>query len=65
MVSHLDAIKLLPLVHGAQVYDIEGQNFCLSDCLTINPESKEIRTLIFYADGSIFYDWQYQGARLR
>lgn len=59
--------KLMNLMHGnhkAGVYDIDGQNICLSDCLTIEPNYDEIRTLIFYSDGRLYYDWQYEGARL-
>jgi hypothetical protein len=55
--------KILTLMHGAEVYDVEGQNVCLSDCLTIDANTEDIRTLIFYSDGKIAYDWQYQGAR--
>lgn len=54
--------RLLSLMHGAQVFDIDGQNICLSDCLTNEPANGDIRTLIFYSDGRICYDWQYDGA---
>ncbi|MBI4449929.1 radical SAM protein [Candidatus Uhrbacteria bacterium] len=53
---------LLSLMHGAAVYDIGGQNCCLSDCLTVSATSDDIRTLIFYSDGRVTYDWQYDGA---
>ena len=53
---------LLSLMHGAMVYDIGGQNCCLSDCLTVSATSDDIRTLIFYSDGRLTYDWQYDGA---
>jgi len=57
--------KLMELVHGATVYDVNGQNVCLSNCLTIQPEEKDkLRQIIFYPDGSLYYDWQYEGARL-
>jgi len=56
--------KLMSLIHGAEIYDVGGQNVCLADCLTISPEDDDIRTLIFYPDGKLTYDWQYQGARL-
>lgn len=55
---------LLSLMHGAEVYDIEGQNICISDCLTLSDDPEQIRQLIFYADGRITYDWQYEGALL-
>jgi len=59
---------LRTLMHGqneVKVYDVEGQNLCLSDCLTMESTTDDIRTLIFYADGDITYDWVHRGARLR
>lgn len=56
--------KLMSLMHGATVYDIRGQNCCLSDCLTIDATADDIRTLIFYSDGRLAYDWQYAGATI-
>ncbi len=59
---------LRTLMHGqneVKVYDVEGQNLCLSDCLTMESTSDDIRTLIVYADGDITYDWVHRGARLR
>lgn len=53
--------KLLNLLH-AEVYDIGGQNLCLSNCLTIDPDYDTIRQLIYWPDGHIGYDWQYEGA---
>ncbi len=55
---------LMKLFHGAAVYDVEGQNICLSNCLTIEPNSEEVRQLIFFPDGHLRYDWQYSGAIL-
>jgi len=55
---------LLTLSFGAEVYDIDGQNCCLSDCLTIDGSGEEIRTLIVYPDGRVTHDWQYGGAVL-
>ncbi len=55
---------ILSLMHGARVYDVGGQNVCISDCLTVEPDSANIRTLIFYSNGRIAYDWQYDGAVL-
>ena len=56
-------VFLRKLVHGAEVYDCKGQNVCIADCLTIEPNNSDIRTLIFYPSGEIYYDWQYSGAR--
>jgi len=62
-----DATHILTLMNGAhkaKVYDLHGQNICLSDCLTVEPVSDDIRTLIFFSDGKLFFDWQFTGARL-
>ena len=56
--------QLLTLLHGARIYDVDGQNLCLADCLTVASEGDDIRTLIYYGDGRITYDWQYPGATL-
>ncbi|MCF8299086.1 MAG: radical SAM protein [Saprospiraceae bacterium] len=53
---------LLELPHGAIVYDWEGQNVCLSNCLTSTTNSENIRQLIFFPDGRLSYDWKYSGA---
>lgn len=56
--------KLMTFSYGAEVYDLFGQNVAISDCLTIKPETDEIRQLIFFPDGHLRYDWQYKGAIL-
>lgn len=55
---------LLKLVHGARVYDYCGQNLCLTNCLTLDPDEEELRSLIFFSTGELVYDWQYAGAVL-
>ncbi len=55
---------VLTLAHGARVYDLEGQNICLNHCLTVQPNSEEMRNLIFFPDGHLRYLWQYPGAIL-
>ena len=64
--SYIDnqAKLLMTLPHGAKIYDYAGQNICIADCLTIEPESDNLRQLIFFPDGSLRYDWQYPGAIL-
>lgn len=52
------------LVHGAQVYDLNGQNLCLSNCLTRNPEEETARQLIFFPNGELYTDWQFKGSVL-
>lgn len=56
--------KLMTLDHGGIVYDYQGQNVCMSDCLTIKPNTEDLRQLIFFPDGHLRYDWQYRGAIL-
>lgn len=55
------AVPLLHLPHGAVVYDLNGQNICLNNCLT-RPEGEDIRQIIFFPDGHLRYDWVYGGA---
>jgi len=55
---------LMTLVHGAQVFDVHGQNVCLTDSLTIEAKSDDLRQLIFFPDGHLRYDWQHSGAIL-
>ena len=56
--------RLLDLAHGAAVYDVEGQNVCLTNCLTLDRTGEQIRQLIYCSDGHIRYDWRYEGAIL-
>jgi molybdenum cofactor biosynthesis enzyme MoaA len=55
---------LLSLGFGANVFDVQGQNVCLTNCLTLDETGKEIRQLIYCSDGHIRYDWRYEGAIL-
>ncbi len=55
---------LLSLGFGADVFDVHGQNVCLTNCLTLDETGKEIRQLIYCSDGHIRYDWRYEGAIL-
>jgi molybdenum cofactor biosynthesis enzyme MoaA len=59
-----NATPLMSLSHGGIVYDMDGQNLCFSNSLTINPSSEDIRQLIFFPDGHLRYDWQYKGAMI-
>jgi hypothetical protein len=57
--------QVMTLPHGAPVLDVNGQNLCLTDCLTVHPEDPdEVRQIIFFPDGHIRYAWQYEGAIL-
>jgi molybdenum cofactor biosynthesis enzyme MoaA len=57
-------VLLMTLIHGAHVYDVDGQNVCLTDSLTLNAKTNDLRQLIFCPDGHLRYDWQYPGAIL-
>jgi molybdenum cofactor biosynthesis enzyme MoaA len=54
--------KIATLPWGAEIFDIGGQNVCLTRCLTIAPETNEFRQLIFIPPGTITADWQYSGS---
>ena len=56
--------ELLWLPHGAVVFDIDGQNVCVGNCLTASTDREDIRQLIFFPSGSLGYDWQFPGARI-
>lgn len=55
---------LLELPHGGTVYDINGQNVCLTNSLTRDTNPDKGRQLIFFPDGHIRYDWVKEGAIL-
>ncbi|MEK6933958.1 MAG: radical SAM protein [Nanoarchaeota archaeon] len=55
---------LLELPHGGTVYDINGQNVCLTNSLTRDTDPEKGRQLIFFPDGRIRYDWEKEGAIL-
>lgn len=55
---------LMNLMHDAKVWDICGQNLCMSTCLTEDPDPDKIRQVIFGNDGHLRYSWQYRGAVL-
>lgn len=54
--------RLMTIRHGAAIYDVDGQNVCISDCLTLDASGDDIRTLIFFDNGRVSYDWQFPGA---
>lgn len=56
------AFKLLELGHGAEVFDFEGQNLCMTDCMTETTNKEEVRQLIYFPDGHLRYSWNYEGA---
>jgi hypothetical protein len=44
------------------VFDIDGINFCLSNCLTRTENPEEVRQIILFSNGRIGYDWDRPGA---
>lgn len=58
------AKKLLELPSGGIVYDVDGQNVALCNCLTETTDPSNQRQLIFFPDGDIRYSWQYKGANI-
>jgi molybdenum cofactor biosynthesis enzyme MoaA len=58
------ASPIMRLSHGAIVYDLNGQNICLNNCLTVQPDSEELRNIIFFPDGHCRSHWQYEGSIL-
>lgn len=57
-------VLIRKLSHGGAVYDLDGQNICMTDCLTIDPNEEELRQLIFFPNGELYTDWQFKGSRL-
>lgn len=55
---------LVTMVHGAKLYDVDGQNVLYTHALTLNPGGDDIRQLIFFPEGRLRFDWQYPGAVL-
>jgi len=56
------ATLLLRLPHGANVYDYNGQNISINNCLTHDANPDKVRQLIFAADGHLRYSWVHPGA---
>ena len=56
--------QTMALPFGAVVYDVNGQNCGWFNCLTTSETSENLRQIIYFPDGSIRYDWKYEGAVL-
>jgi len=50
------------LLHGAKVFDIGGQNLCINNCLSVDPDNEALRNLIFFPDGHVRTHWQFPGS---
>lgn len=57
-------VKLLTLMHGGEVYDIDGVSVCIRYCLTDDPETNTLRQVIVYPNGEARYSWTSKAARL-
>jgi len=55
---------LMTLAHGAPVYDVGGQNVCLADCLSVNKPAGSAIQMIYWPDGRVRFDWQFEGSVL-
>lgn len=58
---------LLNLERIGYIYDVEGQNVCITKSLTKytrNTDPNNIRNLIFFPEGKIMYEWEMDGAIL-
>jgi len=59
-----NASKLMDTEYGLTIYDYKGQNVGMTNCLTIDSEGEKVRQLIYFPDGHVRFDWQYEGAIL-
>jgi hypothetical protein len=56
--------KLMTLMHGGEVYDINGVSVCVRYCLTNDADSDALRQVIVYPNGETRYSWTSRAARL-
>lgn len=56
--------KLMTLMHGGEVYDVDGVSVCIRYCLTDDPETNALRQVIVYPNGDTRYSWTHKAARL-
>jgi len=61
-VAHGSAVVLEKFPFGGRIYDINGQNVCITNSLTRDPDTEQIRQLIFLPPGTITEDWVYPGS---
>ena len=53
----------MTLIHGASIYDVKGQNVCLTDSLTITAGLRPAPAHLL-SRWAFAVDWQYPGAIL-
>ena len=54
--------KIASFDYGGAIYDVDGQNVCFTNALTLNKNSENFRQAIYFPDGHVRFDWQYKGA---
>jgi len=54
--------KIASFDYGGAIYDVEGQNVCFTNALTLDKNTENFRQAIYFPDGHLRFDWQYQGA---
>lgn len=59
-----NGVVLLIKPYGAIVYDIQGYNVCMTNCFTKDDNQDKGRQLIFFPNGALRYDWQYNAVLL-
>lgn len=50
---------------GGRVFDVDGQNLGVANCVTETTDHNDVRQVIFWPDGRITHSWHLQGARIR
>lgn len=56
--------RLIELPHGAVIFDYDGQNVCMSNCLVQETYKSYMRNLIFFPDGKLRFRWDAEGSVL-
>lgn len=56
--------RLMTLMHGGEVYDVDGVSVCIRYCLTEDAETSALRQVIVYPNGETRYSWTSDAARL-
>lgn len=59
-----NGVVLLKKPYGAIIYDIKGYNVCMTNCFTLDENQDNMRQLIFFPNGALRYDWQYNAVLL-
>lgn len=54
--------KLATFDYGGAIYDVDDQNVCFTNALTLHKDTENFRQAIYFPDGHLRFDWQYQGA---